>query len=135
MAEMEATLVTELLGWKKTDDGRHALIGFKDANGAESALAVSKSDLPNLLLLAMDAQSLLPLSKGMKTKTTKVASVEWFEFANNLDTGNFVLTFYRSGGGHISFDIPQGMAVKLRETLNLALGEEPTLPSNKKSVN
>ena len=42
MAQEVGWTIDEILGWKKTDDGKHALIGLKTTDGQQLALAGSR---------------------------------------------------------------------------------------------
>lgn len=125
-SEIEAIPVAEPLGWKKTDDGQMALIGFKTPDGEETVLALDKEALRKFMLCVIDATGAFPLQRGLGRKEDSLLSTVWYEAGQVAGTSDYYLSFFREGGGHVSFGFGRGMAEGIVEAMTASL----SAPSN-----
>lgn len=120
----------EVLGWVKTDDGNHAIIGFRDQHGDAFSVAINKERITEVLRCLIDAHSLAPIQKGDTWKVIEPIHCNRFALGSGLIDDVFYLTILTSGDGHISFELNRQMAGELLEALKTALQGPPGRPSS-----
>jgi hypothetical protein len=121
MASIAAIPIKEVLGSETTDDGKHALVKTRHADGTEVTLAVPRDELFKFIdcfaLWAGQARS----KAGVPKEVKQVFETSWFDLGGDA-TGSVVLSLTFGAGGTLSFRMPRSMAEQIRETLSVHLG-------------
>jgi hypothetical protein len=124
MAETPAALVTDVLGWKLTEDKAHVLLGFRQPDGNDFVLALAHETLMKAITSLVSALSAFAgprLADGEKL----VLKTDWYEVGESAD-GNFLVSFRVENGGSLGFLLTRVMAERLLQTLGTALGVDAT---------
>lgn len=90
MADVSAVPVTEVLGWKTTDDKTQALVGLKQPDGSEFVLAISQHDLGEIIMSLAHATEAFPAPKGFSIEALAMPT-NWFEFGKDDRSGDYFL--------------------------------------------
>src|SRR5262249_37610334 len=128
MADTSAAPITEVLGWKATDDKTQVLLGLKQPNGTEFALAVSHRLLIEIIMSLAHATEAFPAPKGLSVQEALAMGTNWYEFGKDNKTGDFFLRFRLVGGGHLAFVMDRPMAERLAETISVEVLGAPIGP-------
>jgi len=124
MAERHAALLSDVVGWQLTDDRTHVILGFRQPDGNEFALALAHETLMKAitsLVSALGAFAGPRLADGEKL----VLKTEWFEIGRSADDSFFV-SFRVEKGGALNFVLTRAMAEQVSQTLGVALGDAAT---------
>jgi hypothetical protein len=119
MAQEVGWTIDEILGWKKTDDGKHALIGLKTTDGQQLALAVAHERLQEIIMSLVAASDAFPAPKGLTNHTALTAKTDWYDLGEAPETGEQMIRLRLTDGGHLSFLMDKPMAVRLAESLSV----------------
>ena len=118
--------IDEVVGWKKTDDGKHVLVGLK-SDGQQLALALTQENLLGIILSLVAASDAFPVPKGLSSHSTVTAKTDWYDLGEVPGTGEQMIRFRLTDGGHLSFRMDKTLATRLAENLSVRfLGAAPT---------
>jgi len=126
MAGISAMPIASVEGVQSTDDGLHALLKAKIAEG-EMVLAFPEGQLRPLLDLVCVA--IAETSKKLERHETAVFPVSWWEFGQTAD-GLLAVTFRLGNGASLSFQLAADQIPHMRQTLEVMEGRQlPDRPS------
>ena len=120
MDDTEAAPVSAVLGWKPTDDGKHVIIGFKQDDHAQFALAFPEATLTEAIASLIGAMGAFPQQK-LASGGRLTFETHWYEVAQSED-GEIAVAFHMPDSGSLTFLMDRSMAQGLRDTLDAALG-------------
>lgn len=127
-----AALITEVLGWKSTDDGQHALIGLKLHDGSEAAIALTPDSLDEIIAAIIGAKAAFPVPRLGPSHEFAMA-VSQFDFGHTPSTGKFFLRLRFASGGNLGLTLDPVVTALLSEQLQVAVGTmapPPDTPRN-----
>lgn len=131
MTKIVGNSVSEVLGWRPTADKSQVLVGLKQPDGNEFALAFPEAALTDVIASLAQSTEAFPAPKGLADQNMLVLETNWYDLGQDADSSNVVLHLRLADGGRLAFRMHRQMAERLSEALNLLVtGAAPPIPNN-----
>ena len=127
--QVAGVVVSEVLGWKLSDDKKLILVGIQDGAGGEFALAVAPENVFKIVTSLLSAVGQVHNQKGMQPKEVLSFGPDWFEVARIDGSDSLALSLYMPDKSALSFQLPKAMVENLSDVLAVTLGKASTGPT------
>ena len=114
-----AAPINKVLGWKKSDDGAHVIIGFEQPDRTEFAVAISHESLLDTITSFVDALAAFPSPRA--DQDLFAIGTNWFEIGRVADSTDLAVSFRTQGDGVLAFVMNRTVAERLFDTLAATL--------------
>jgi hypothetical protein len=114
--------MNEVVGWAKSEDGRMAVIGFRDQAGQELVLGCAPDNLWKAMTCFIDANAAFPVETGIGAqRSLETLDIAAIDLGQSVETGEVILAVHRPNGATLPLRISREGAAKLRDALSQAL--------------
>jgi hypothetical protein len=118
--------VSEVIGWKLTNDKHTALIGLRQPTGGELVLAFTDGTLLEVISGLIAARAAFPPNTERFARETRALTAVRYEVGVVERSDEVAVRFEMEGGGSLAFQITRQIAEGMHEALGTAISARAT---------